>query len=323
MICPYCSENIRYRERNNNVCSKCHKEFAFEPKTHPLLLSDLYFSNAVKRLSSYDKFFFTSEQLQFALSRKKMKNRLSPYLLIIPMLITTIIASVFYVSLGVLVFLGWSVFIILKIRSVKSISIPDAGDFNYGVLGQWKSIYGKYPDKLILNNSVPNNPDFNAEGVLLCEDNQTAVCLLANQVAPSLTIITNENLLNNLLDKNKGLPIFVLHNASSNGYHFYEKVKQQFGTQTRVIDIGLRPQSVMNSKLMKFREKGEINNFNSLTTEENRWLNDGFYTPLFILKPEKLIQYITRQIARNKQFIPTENVEQKAKAIGFMTWAGD
>lgn len=323
MICPHCRENIKYRERSNNTCSKCHKRFAFEPKTHPLLLSDSYFSNAVTKLSHYNDFYFTMDQLRFFLSRKKLKSTLSPYLLIIPMIITTIIASVFYVSLGILVFFFWVIFLIVKIRSRKKISLPDAGDFNYGVLGHWKSVYGSFPDKLILDYSVSNQIDPNAEAVLFCEDDQTAACLKANHAVPNFSIITNENLLNEMAQLNKILPVFVLHNASSSGYFFYEKVKQRFGTKMKVIDIGFRPQTVIKTKLMKFWEEGGKNNFGSLTTEENNWLNEGFHTPLFILKPEKLIQYVTKQIQSRTKNILVENVEQKAKAVGFMTWAGE
>lgn len=319
MICPHCRENVRYRERSNNTCLKCNKRFAFDPKTHPLLLSDSYFSNAIEKISSYNKFFFTKDQLRFILSKKKWKKTLSPYLLILPMIITTIIASIFYASLGILVFLFWVIFLIVKIRARKRISLPDAGDFNYGVLGQWKSVYGNFPDKLILDYSVSNRIDPNAEGILLCEDDQTAVCLKANQVVPNLAIITNVDLLNDLLRKNNKLPVFVLHNASSNGYHFYEKVKQQFGSQTKVVDIGLRPQSIMN----KFWDVGENNDFSGLTAEENKWLSSGFYTPLFVLKPEKLIQYVTKQIQSRTKTGLAENVEQKARAVGFMTWAGE
>jgi hypothetical protein len=80
---------------------------------------------------------------------------------------------------------------------------------------------------------------------------------------------------------------------------------------------------VMNSKLMRFRQ---INyspyNSNSLTKAEKKWLNKGYSTPLYIMPPHQLIQYLTKQFERKGKPVNVENAEEKAKAVGFMTWAG-
>ncbi len=325
MICPHCTQSITYKERNYNVCSKCHKEFAFEPKTHSLQLSDAYFSNVVKKLSNNDKLFFTPQQLQFSLSRKKIKNSLSIYWLFIPASITIIIASFIYFPIAIVLALFWFILIAaLQIRSQKIISLPqDFSSFDYDVLNRWKAIYGKYPDKLIRNNSPPSDFNFDLKGVLLCEESETAMCLLTNHATKNLAVITNPNQLSELLQKHGALPIYVLHNASSAGYQFVEKIKQQFSKQTQIFDIGLRPQAVMKTNLMKFRETGSSTHFNSLKADENKWLKDGYYTPLFTLRPEKLIQYVTKQLESRAKFVVADKAEEKAKAIGFMTWAGE
>ncbi len=325
MICPHCTQIIKYKERSNLICSKCRKEFAFEPKIHPLQLSDAYFSNVVSKLSKNDNLFFSSQQLQFALSRKKIKNSLSVFWLLIPAIITTIIAGFIYFPTAILIFLFWTFLIIfLAIRAKKYISLPqDFAHFDSFVLDRWKAIYGKYPDKLILKNSIPDNFNPESKGILICQEDDIAMCLIANHAVKDLAIIANLNSLNNLLQKNGALPVYVLHNASSDGYQFFEKVKVKFSSRTKVFDIGLRPQTVIKSNLMKFREPIEISTFNNLTAEENQWLNAGYYTPLFTLRPEKLIQYVTKQIENRAKFIAAENIEEKAKAIGFMTWIGE
>ena len=94
MICPHCNQSIKYKERSNNTCSNCNKEFAFEPKTHPLLISDKYFSTVVEKLSYNGNLFYTSEQLHFAVSRKKIKSGSNIIGLIILAVITTFIALV-------------------------------------------------------------------------------------------------------------------------------------------------------------------------------------------------------------------------------------
>ena len=103
-----------------------------------------------------------------------------------------------------------------------------------------------------------------------------------------------------------------------------EKIKQQFGTQTRISDIGLRPQTVMKSNIAALREKSaQIGNIGILTNEEIAWLNQGFYTPLFVFTPQRLIAFVTKRLGKQAKPIAVENSEAKAKAIGFMTWVGE
>ncbi len=325
MICPHCRVNVKYKERSNLICSKCQKIFAFEPKTHPLLLHDVLFKKIVNKLSKNNTLYFTPQQLQFAVSRKKIKNSLSTFWLIIPAIITSIIAGIIYFPAAIIVILFWIVLIIfLAIRAKKYISLPqDFTHFNLFVLDRWKEIYGKYPDKLILKDTIFDKFDFELNGILICQESEIATCLTVNHATKNLAIITNYNLLNDLLRQHTTLPVFVLHDASSDGHQFYEKIKQRFSNQTKVFDIGLRPQTVLKSNLIKFRDKGKVNNFKHLTAEENIWLNDGYYTPLFTLRPEKLIQYVTKQIENRAKVVTTENIEEKAKSIGFMTWANE
>jgi len=336
MICPHCTQSVTYKERNYNICSKCNKEFAFDPKTHTLQLSDTYFSNVVKKLSNNDKLFFTPQQLQFALSQKKIKNSFSVYWLFIPAIITTIIAIVVSANFvfkdsinslfaGGIIFSLWMIFIpLLRIYRKKNFSLPQSlVEFESNVLHRWKQIYGKYPDKLLVNYAAPGDFNSDLKGILICDNGEIGMCLRANHAARSLAIAADLNQLNDLLQKRGVQPIYVLHDASRDGYRFFEKLKQQFGPQTQVFDIGFRPQGVMKTNLMKFREPGTSHNFNSLTADENKWLNDGYYTPLFALRPEKLIQYVTKQLEHRSQALADNNAREKAQAIGFMTWVGE
>lgn len=334
MICPHCNQSIKYKERNNNICSKCSKEFAFEPKTDSLQLSDVYFSNSVKKLSKDGKFFFTPQQLHFAVSRKKIRNNQSVYWMLIPLIIVTVVLSfifgkAIFKDVANVIFAA-GVFIVLWIILVsiysryrrKNVTLPQPFDeFEQTVLSRWRQIYGKFPNKMLVNNSLPNEFNFSPKGIIFCEDNETAMWLFANSAVPNFAIVANYSLLENLLKKYSGVPVFVLHNASIEGYQFFEKVKQQFGKQARIFDIGFRPQNVIKTNLMKFREKVSSANFSFLTSEENKWLNEGYYTPLFVMRPEKLIQYVNKKLEKRAKFAVADNSEAKAKSIGFMTWA--
>ena len=328
MQCPKCFADVKYKERSNNQCSKCNARFAFEPKTHPLKLTDKYFSKVVTKLSNNDKLFFTPQQLQFAVSRKKLKSNSLVISLIIIAFITTIIAIFIYPLAAIAVAFIWIIVIIATtIYYKKNIFLPQTiYEFHSSVIETWRSVYKNYPPKLILDNTLPTQ--FNAEvrGILVCDDVETAICLVANQTDKSLSlaIVSNPNKIAELLQTRGKLPIFVLHSASVEGYHFVEKIKQQFGTQTRISDIGLRPQTVMKSNIVKLREKSEqIGKIGSLTGEEIAWLNQGFYTPLFVFTPLRLIAFVTKRLGKQTKPIAAENPETKAKSIGFMTWAGE
>lgn len=328
MLCPHCSQSLKYRERSGNTCSSCHKYFAFEPKTHPLQLSDTYFSKIVNKLSNRDKLFYTSQQLQFAVSRKKIKSKSSIVTLVFVAVITTIFAIFIFPLAAIVVVLFWLVLIIGKIiYSKKYVSLPQTPqEFEGEVINYWKSAYKTCPSKLITKYKLHEDFNHNLNSILICEDYETAMCLSANEIDKKLhsAIVSNPNKITELLRKRRDLTVYVLHGASINGCEFFEKVKQQIGNQTRIIDIGLRPQAVMKSKLTHLREKsGMTANFNNLTSEENAWLNKGYYTPLFVLKPENLIKYVINQIARKSKTVITSNAEKTAKNIGFMTWVSE
>ncbi len=327
MQCPKCFADVKYKERSNNQCSKCNARFAFEPKTHPLQLTDKYFSKVVEKLSNNGKLFFTQQQLQFAVSRKKLKSNSLVISLIIIAFITTVISIFIYPLAAIAVAFIWIIVIIATtIYYKKNIFLPQTiYEFHSSVIETWRSVYKNYPSKLILNNALPTQNNADVRGILVCDDIETAICLSANQTGKNLglAIVNDPNLISQLLQKRENLPIFLLHGASIEGYRFVEKMKRQFGTQTRVFDIGLRPQTIMKSKA-KLRETGStIGNVSSLTKEEIDWLNQGFYFPLLIFTPQRLIGFVTKKLGNPAKSIVVENPDAKAKSVGFMTWAGE
>jgi hypothetical protein len=335
--CPHCQKEIKYKERSGSKCSNCYKEFAFEPKVHPLLLSDKMFSKIATKLSDKDKLYFTGHQLQFALSRKKLKGASTSFILIVPAVITIIIAAVIFSSIAFIVAFVWVVIIIASlIYSKKRVSLPQSfDDFQTSVIERWRTVYKNIPQHLILNTSIPHQFKYPVKGILICETVDSAACLWANKTAERLSLavfqnwsdnIRNETI--NLLQNHGGLPVYVLHDASVKGCGFFEQVKFGLNGQTQVIDMGLHPRAVMKSKLVQFRQAGfnakTVAELESLTMEERKWLKDGFYTVLFELSPAKLIAYVKTEIKKNAGFVKSETTaQQKAEAVGFMTWLNE
>jgi hypothetical protein len=328
MICPHCSASIKYKERSGETCSKCNKKFAFEPKTHSLQLTDTRFLKVIGKLSSDQKFYFTKSQLQFALSRKKLNSNTALIVIIILAIVSSIVSIAIFPVLLFVTIPFWIMVIIAKlIYSKRNVSLPQTpSDFESTVLDRWLRVYHHYPSKLITEMVIPNNFNEDLKGTLVCEDPETAMCLFKNNLGKNLklAIVSAPKAIAELSKNLRVLPIYVLHEASADGYLFLEKIKGEFGRDTKVIDIGFRPQSVMKSKLMQLRQPTALRVTTSgLTAHEIKWLNQGSYVPLFVLKPEKLIKYVTNQIRQKSKFVQSESVESKAKAVGFMTWAGE
>src|SRR5215468_9954885 len=75
MICPHCRVNLSQRERPNTTCSKCHRQFALDPKTNSLMVHDLLVAKVADRLSDGGKLRYTQTQLWYALSRKALSTK--------------------------------------------------------------------------------------------------------------------------------------------------------------------------------------------------------------------------------------------------------
>lgn len=323
MICPRCGQDIKYKERSNNQCSKCYKDFAFEPKTHPLLITDKYFLKVTEKLSDYGKLFYTPQQLQTALSRKKLSTKGTMIVIVILAVISSILIAIFFYPLLLFVIPFWIIAILVQLFYFgKFVSLPQTiNEFEDSVIHRWKSVYGDFPKKLIMEKPSRSYASLNLRGILFCETEDTANFIIANQlnIKFGLTVVSD---LNSKLPDN--LPIYVLHDATSEGIELLEKIKTHFGNQRKVIDLGLKPSSVMNSKMMKFRERNYgKTDFSSLNQAERDWLKKGFYTPLSAMRPTQLIQYLTKQFERKDKQLLADNPEKQAQAIGFMTWVGE
>lgn len=311
MKCPNCFAEIKYRERSNNQCTKCFGTFVFEPKTHPLGLTDTYFSKTVDKLSANGTIFFTLEQLQFALNRKKFRQADTFPFFFVVAIVTTILTFAFLASFGVFVASFWTIFLVYKkLNPTKTVSIKQTlSDFYDEVLMPWKKVHDKSPTHLITKNFENEDLKNALQGFLLCDQKSTVNFLLANNLEKILRVsITDEIDLpqrKNRLD----LPIFVLHDANIEGYKFFEKAEKLYERNTKIFDIGLRPQDVKQFELLIFREPNPSGvNIRHLTDEENKWLTKGFYTPLFVLKPAPLLRFVNERIKRN---LPT--IEKSAK----------
>lgn len=308
MQCPNCFVNIKASERRDNQCLKCYGTFVFEPKTHPLGLTDTYFSGTVDKLSHNGKYFFTPEQFYFSLNRKliRKKNSLVVYIFIAVFTFIPALANgwkvVAIVALFWIVFFAYKIFFASKTVVLKQ----EFHEFNYDVLQPWKRVHNKPPSHLLTKK--PSNEDLkkNLRGFLLCDTQSTADFLIANKLEKALGVSISNNVHFPKTKNRRDLPVFVLHDASFDGYKFLAEIERLYENEQKIFDLGLRPHDVKEFELANFRKKDSIGaNISNLTNEENKWLAKGFHTPLFVIKPLHLIDFVSGKIER--KFAEVEN----------------
>jgi hypothetical protein len=348
MICPHCKENVLYKERYGRKCSKCHREFAFEPKLDAVGLHDIKFQKAVDKLSAGGKLYYTSGQLAHFLSRKHIKNTfhtVRAWILAIPLftifiLVLTISFLGFFISLAVLLVISTVVAAIsVTFWKREGNLILPVFNVEQDIVKRWFTIYGKKPANIISGGSLQEYSGViqQARGVLICPEQEILICLAANLVAENLGLVLinpfsssqSERSKLDFVRQRRDLPVFVLHDASITGCSLKNNFTTQFlgsDFSRNIIDIGLRPQMVMNSKLIRLRDKNQaVQNLQAqdLTSEETAWLKDGNYSPLLAITPAQLVNFVTSAVRKNYQRLGQKAaVKDEAQAIGFMTWAG-
>lgn len=353
MICPHCNQNVLYKERSGKKCSKCSREFAFEPKTDSLGLHDVRFRKAIAKLSADGKVHFTAGQLQHFLSRKKIKNSFSQtrgFLIFaaIVAVVVNILLAVFssfsgFLLLALVVAIVSVVILSVVWRTEGNLSLPvGEAEFETNVLRRWQSIYRQLPPTLVTKNLLPNQSVAeNARGALVCSEPEILSCLTANRTAENLGLIllnpyTSEPDKLDFVRRRRELPVFVLHDASAEGCSLKDAfVRKQLGNDRsrRVYDVGLRPKTAIKFNLMRLREKKSsvsLPNLPELAQEEIAWLNAGNYTPLLALTPTQLTKLVTNAVTSRSRTVATpiaaktdaQNEQNAAQAVGFMTWLG-
>jgi hypothetical protein len=276
MTCPHCHASLKYKERSGSRCGTCKREFAFEPKGHPLALHDERFRRVVRKLSADGTMRFTAEQLRHALARKPVgaQKRADAGCLVAPFVVAAVAAGGFVAdrlsgpaglavaaaiaAVGVVVTLLWR-------RRPFYPQIPmDGGTFRNDVLGRWRRIYGDPPAGLVDAASLADlpaeeRPVDGLAAVLVCPVRDVLACLLANGVPRRLRVGLLpttppfdpwQQLVLEALRRDPTLPVLVLHDASAEGAFLAHDLPLllRLDPHHRVYDLGLNPKRSMAKK---------------------------------------------------------------------------
>lgn len=301
MKCPNCLAEIKYKERSNNQCTKCRGTFVFEPKAHPLGLTDTYFSKIIDKLSANGTIFFTLDQLRFAANRKRMRQSGADGGFAVIAVVSMIAAVLTGWKIAAGVFLFWLCFFVYRVFfTTRTVSLKQSEtEFRLFVLEPWERVHRDSLSHLIRKNLEGDALKKDLRGFLLCDSRELMNFLIANDAEKNLGLNVSTDLQLPKIKNRLDLPIFVLHDASIDGCKFFEKAESLYEQNAEIFDIGLRPRDVEQFELPVFREKNPANvTLKRLTEKENIWLNKGFYAPLFVLKPAQLIRFVNEKIER-------------------------
>ncbi|MGS2590068.1 hypothetical protein [Streptomyces hebeiensis] len=356
MICPHCSQSLLYKERTGQVCSKCKRAYAFEPKTHPLGLHDLRIRRLVQKLGDDGKIKITVDQLWFAVTRKTRKARKSGGDAAtaagcagcgVPVGLLMLVAGLnMGGGAGVLAFFGSFLLVAVVITVVstwrsgrRTTAALPRERFRSEDVRRWKHIYGSLPDGVVEGTDAAafRSAEPNAvRAALLCQDPSIAVFLAANGIPQRYGVV----LVPDVRQVPDSLPVVVLHDADPAGCLLAGQTRHALPGR-RVVDAGLPPRAVMKAENalplqgpeLEAEVVEQLRADTSLTRDEVDWLAKGWSTPLVGVPPARLLAVVTKVLERVTAHTgagadadvasDVDPDRRKAASIGFLTWPGE
>lgn len=328
MICPHCQKNLLRRHRLNSRCTYCDRGFAFDPKTNSLALHDLKVQRLAGKLAQGGH-SYTSRQLWYALSRKKMSEPVQPlggcgcgmFVLLTVLVVffgvavrppAHVLTVVVIAAVGLLA-VGNVVLATLRpvIATRKEIRPPVSEATFRGMLADWRHLYAANPPGMI---DVVPPPAVHAPGAaLVCHDETVLDCLTANGFPHRRKVA----LATTAAGVPPGVPVVLLHDASVAGLRFAAATRAALPGRV-LVDAGLRPDTVLRQpRMLRLRGKklssSELRGLD-LSRREAQWLTEGWWSPVGAVPPAKLLSAVDRALAR------ADRDRSRAAEVGFMTW---
>ncbi|MET9879517.1 hypothetical protein ABZZ36_33555 [Actinacidiphila glaucinigra] len=330
MICPHCEKSLLRKERPGNVCGKCGRRYALDPKTNAMGLNDLRVRRIVLRLTQDGQVPCTSGQLWYALSRTSLRNTRVEMGCAVVLAIAGVVAglvglgqgSVAFGAVGGVALLAAGCFVVAKVKGVgrgRPRLTRDA--FRTGPLEEWKKVYGTLPAGVVDDSRYPRPPTPADGVVLVCPDRSVAVFLdaagLTARHGVTLTAVP-------AAPPGRG-PVLVLHDADADGLLLPHRVRTALPGR-RVVDIGL-PLGAVHGRDRAVPVRGDrpgadvmkaLETTGEFSGEQLTWLARGWGFPLVGIPPARLLAAVSRAVeGAGTQAAPQR---RRAAALGFMTW---
>ncbi|MFE3737655.1 hypothetical protein [Streptomyces sp. NPDC059134] len=338
MICPHCDQSLLQRERTGRTCSKCNRQFALDPRTNTLRLSDVRIRRIVAKLTDDGRTRITVNQLWYALTRKQTKRgngragAVGCLAAGLPVALVLLIGGL-SAGAGVVALLGALLGVVTTLvyvssfrRGHRAVEAHPLSHFRSTSMSLWTSVYGSLPSGVVDERTFRHpEPPAKPRAVLLCADASIAAFLAANGIPEryALALVTRADQV-----APGSVPVIVLHDADVTGCRLAAATRAALPGR-RVVDAGLPPRAVMNAPgavpVRGPRPPAEalapLRAGRTLTDAELEWLAKGWSSPLGAVPPAKLLSAVTRVVERVTGAKDAEAA--KAEAVGFLTWPGE
>ncbi|MEV4516259.1 hypothetical protein AB0K00_45770 [Dactylosporangium sp. NPDC049525] len=308
----------------------------FEPKENPLALHDVKVRRLTAKLAE-DNHWYTTTQLWYAAARKTNKAANSGTAgcgIVVPIIIGVVLIIVGVTGdtpglavAGAVLLVICAAIIALRVAGVMKravvVKMP-LDQFRKEIIGGWSRVYGTPPGGIIDEPHVrPGPPPPQPAFAILSPDLSVLACLQVNDVGRWF----NAALAAKVADLPPAVPVAVIHDASLDGELFLATARHELRGR-RVIDLGLRPRSVLAAKdPFKLRTKDRqperiawLKANTDLTPKELEWLGDGWSSPVAALRPAQLLARVKKVADHLRRAGGPDPAERAAKAVGFMTW---
>jgi hypothetical protein len=192
-------------------------------------------------------------------------------------------------------------------------------------LDRWSEINGvpvtllaKTPKALVPTPIHPEVSAYSFDRLVVCDSPEIVHTLISNNFhfEYNCAILSINGYPENIFDttmemlrRNPELKIYALHDCTPTGVQLVHKIRTQPGwfpqTELPIIDVGISPRQVIAAKNLAIRQTKtpvqltpEV--LQTLTPDQQQWLESGRYVELQSLTPQRLMQILTRAIATSQ-----------------------
>ncbi|MCB8901336.1 MULTISPECIES: hypothetical protein [unclassified Streptomyces] len=340
MICPHCERNLLRKERTGNRCTHCNRSYALDPKTNPLRLNDLRVRRITAALTDGGRIGIVPDQLWYALSRKRLRD--SEFgqgcmggAFVVAGFVTVIAffaeAPVLLIGSAVLLLIGLGISVARAMGAGKGVPPVVREAFPALVLSPWRAVYGVLPPGVLdTAGSDGGTADpagaAGTTGVLVCPDRAVVAFLVADGLPARHGLVVVRSTAEAAAVLSKG-PVLVLHDADADGELLVRSLRDALPDRT-VIDVGppLRtvralPQAVPYRDPRRKPGPADMRILTALgtyTSEELKWLGQGWRFPLVGLPPARLLAVVDRVAGQVAHGVDPDR--RRAADLGFLTW---
>lgn len=350
MTCPHCAARLLAKERTGQVCSRCTKRFALDPKIHGRGMNDLRIRRIAAKATEGGRLRMTVTQLWY-LSRTysscreaKPARGIRPGVrwLVAPPLALLLLSTgalthgppgTITVTAVAVVLVAASVMRYRPAEAPRSYISPPEGEFRQMMAGPWQAAYRKLPPGVVDDGPrapAPREaPVDRPEAVILCADHAIAVFLRVNGIPAKLKALLVEGRPSAaheaLVDVPEGLPVVVLHDASALGALLAPLLRQAHPDRV-VLDAGLPAAAVRTRRGAVHRvakapraSAADLRSVAGLSEADAAWLAQGFWSPIAAVPPSRLEAVVTAAV---RQALAARAAELRSPD-GFLTWPAE